>query len=761
MKKWCSKAIALTLSLLLILTGLPVVGVFAAYENTHTNTGNQAEDIIAIAKTQVGYLEGSLAGTTAGNNNYTKYGVWYANNYEGGSSAFSHGAWCAMFVSWCANQAGIPSSIVYPHAYCPTGVNWFKNQGLFKYSASRGGSYTPKAGDIIYFAPSGSSTSSHVGLVRYSSGGYVYTIEGNTSGQNGEVNDGGGCFAKSYSLSYSRIYGYGTPAYQDNSGHKIVFQSNGGSSVASQTVKDGEKVTKPSDPTRYAFEFAGWYCNPELTDPYDFNTPVPYGFTLYAKWNEAYWGANTNLMPTESGLKYNSYDDNGGRIYAYWNNGIVDMYTGVDGWAWPSAYMTYENSVDSGNDAYIYVKKDGTAYFNATITYLDRNGASHDVTLSELAGNGTDDFAPGYDEFFVNFGQYVYDQGHLTDSGNVKITKCSYFVVGEKDQYVKLYDMKFTPAFAIDAPYTSLYGAGDYSQGGVAGSYTYDNGVLYMSSTDNGDYSVTIPVDKNFNPSILSHLLMDVSSTTDFNITLNLTNAKGDVSVEIRNEFFNEFDLTSAPKALPAGTWKPDMNLKGYYEWNGGATDSSTVKSITITLYGKGDLSLSALQASRKTDIVYVTDGQHASGTLQYTPDPSPTALTSSVLTISDSIVSRIPAGTTVSKLLASFDQDASYLAVYNKDGQRITSGTITTGMTLSILEGSSVVRSYGLSVIGDITSSGSITTNDVRMVMVVLLNGDSSLTAEQRLAADYNNNGQVDSSDARYMLSYISAASV
>lgn len=91
--------------------------------------------------------------------------------------------------------------------------------------------------------------------------GYVYTVEGNTSGQNGEVNEGGGMFLKSYSLSYSRLYGYGTPRYTDN----------GGSAVDSVNVKDGGTLTASANPTRYGSNFAGWYCNPELTDPYDFS----------------------------------------------------------------------------------------------------------------------------------------------------------------------------------------------------------------------------------------------------------------------------------------------------------------------------------------------------------------------------------------------------------------------------------------------------------------------------------------------------------
>lgn len=216
MKQLWKRVFGILLSLAILSACMPLT-VSAAYENTHVNTGDQAKDIMAIAETQVGYLEGSLAGTTAGSNNYTKYGKWYADYFN--SSSFAYGAWCAMFVSWCAYQADVPSSTFTYHASCTTGVSWWKQRDLFQYSEYYGGNYVPKEGDVIYFGDSRTSMS-HVGLVRYASGGKVYTIEGNTSGQNGEVNEGGGCFKKSYSLGYSRIVGYATPNYEIGTGSR-------------------------------------------------------------------------------------------------------------------------------------------------------------------------------------------------------------------------------------------------------------------------------------------------------------------------------------------------------------------------------------------------------------------------------------------------------------------------------------------------------------------------------------------------------------
>lgn len=66
----------------------------------------------------------------------------------------------------------------------------------------------------------------------------------------------------------------------------VDFDSNGGSSVPSQKVEDGNTATRPTNPTRDCYDFAGWYTDKNLTRRYDFATPVTSDMTLYAKWVE-------------------------------------------------------------------------------------------------------------------------------------------------------------------------------------------------------------------------------------------------------------------------------------------------------------------------------------------------------------------------------------------------------------------------------------------------------------------------------------------
>ena len=68
--------------------------------------------------------------------------------------------------------------------------------------------------------------------------------------------------------------------------HFVLFDSNGGSTVASQEITEGNTASTPSPaPTKANSEFVGWYTDPALTNAYDFSSPVNDDLYLYAKWN--------------------------------------------------------------------------------------------------------------------------------------------------------------------------------------------------------------------------------------------------------------------------------------------------------------------------------------------------------------------------------------------------------------------------------------------------------------------------------------------
>ncbi len=84
--------------------------------------------------------------------------------------------------------------------------------------------------------------------------------------------------------------------------YTVTFDSQGGSSVASQSVAEGECATPPADPTRTNYTFTGWYTDAACTTAFDFATPITGDITLYAGWQLAS-SANTVTV---------TFDTNGG-----------------------------------------------------------------------------------------------------------------------------------------------------------------------------------------------------------------------------------------------------------------------------------------------------------------------------------------------------------------------------------------------------------------------------------------------------------------
>lgn len=143
-----------------------------------TAEGNQA--IVEIALTQIGNIGGE------------PYWSWWGLS--------ERAEWCAMFVSWCADQAGLIDAGAIPKfENCVWGANWFKDNAGWA-----DGSAEPSPGDIIFFDWEPDGCPDHVGIVEKCENGLVYTIEGN-------VNDD--CAQGRYYVGDTCIFGYGLPAY--------------------------------------------------------------------------------------------------------------------------------------------------------------------------------------------------------------------------------------------------------------------------------------------------------------------------------------------------------------------------------------------------------------------------------------------------------------------------------------------------------------------------------------------------------------------
>lgn len=124
-----------------------------------------------------------------------KYVAWY--NGAVGSHLSLKAAWCAIFVSWCARQAGIGLQQLPSFASCTAGRNQFRRMGIWK---ARSSGYVPRRGDLILFDwDAEPSLAEHVGIVTGADTGYVYTVEGNSGNRVRE---------KRYSRNSSCVLGY-------------------------------------------------------------------------------------------------------------------------------------------------------------------------------------------------------------------------------------------------------------------------------------------------------------------------------------------------------------------------------------------------------------------------------------------------------------------------------------------------------------------------------------------------------------------------
>lgn len=143
-----------------------------------TSGGNQV--IVDIAATQIGNKGGK------------PYWSWYGFN--------GRVAWCACFVSWCADQCGyIDAGIIPKFSLCSDAVAWFKKNGQWQDR-----NYVPQAGDLIFFDWENNGRTDHVGIVEKCENSVVYTIEGNS---------GDACKRQHYAVGSKKIYGYGVPLY--------------------------------------------------------------------------------------------------------------------------------------------------------------------------------------------------------------------------------------------------------------------------------------------------------------------------------------------------------------------------------------------------------------------------------------------------------------------------------------------------------------------------------------------------------------------
>ncbi|GAS83707.1 InlB B-repeat-containing protein [Paenibacillus amylolyticus] len=108
---------------------------------------------------------------------------------------------------------------------------------------------------------------------------------------------------------------------------QITFDTDEGTTIAPQTVAYGDLLSRPTDPERTGYAFAGWFT--DSGQPFDFAaTTVVADMTLYAKWNIA---VRTVTFNTDGGTTIQAIEVNNGEMLSRPSDPVRTGYT-FTGW---------------------------------------------------------------------------------------------------------------------------------------------------------------------------------------------------------------------------------------------------------------------------------------------------------------------------------------------------------------------------------------------------------------------------------------------
>lgn len=179
----------------------------------------------------------------------------------------------------------------------------------------------------------------------------------------------------------------------------VTFDANGGSAVNAKTVLKGATVNRPADPVKEDFFFAGWYTDEDLTQPFDFSTPIMDNMTLYAGWGKPDLAID-DLTEVPAGLK--------------------DKYDTVD---------ELKADMKLSAEAELKQSADGIFYYDVTLYLVDEEGRKIEVTADNFPAEGLKvtfdyptDEATGET---ITGGDHMFTVVQMKDNGEMEIFKDS------------------------------------------------------------------------------------------------------------------------------------------------------------------------------------------------------------------------------------------------------------------------------------------------------------------------------------------------
>lgn len=156
----------------------------------------------------------------------------------------------------------------------------------------------------------------------------------------------------------------------DGDDYTVTFNSNGGTSVAPQTIEYPGTVTQPTNPIRTGYTFQGWFSDPGLTIAWNFADIVSENMTLYGKWQANTYtvtfisnggtAPNPSTITVTYGLPYGTLPTTSRTGYFFW------------GW-----YLSGTGTITSGSivntaaDHTLYADWEGYEYYVDFLLFHD------------------------------------------------------------------------------------------------------------------------------------------------------------------------------------------------------------------------------------------------------------------------------------------------------------------------------------------------------------------------------------------------------
>ena len=195
-----------------------------------------------------------------------------------------------------------------------------------------------------------------------------------------------------------------------------TFISNGGSSVASQTVDYGEKLTKPADPVKQYKQFSGWYKDIPCTVAFDFNSEVmKENMNIYAKWVDTY--STVSFVTNCSTTLPDSIVANGCKLAK--PTGLTNSNLVIEGWYKESSFTNkYDFNSIVTTSFTLYAKWEEPKY---TVRFESNGGSAVDSQSVAKNGKVTKPSNPSKDKY--SFSNWYKDSSLSTEFDfNTQIT---------------------------------------------------------------------------------------------------------------------------------------------------------------------------------------------------------------------------------------------------------------------------------------------------------------------------------------------------